>query len=121
MDQIPIRVFENKSNIGVNFPSHQMHITVSIWNGEPWASNGKRVNWEQAPFMAQFQGFKIHGCQSNNPNKYACYSPRLWWNNKIYWKLNPEQHRQYENMRKEHLLYDYCSDRGHLHKECRIR
>lgn len=98
-----------------------MHITVSIWNGEPWASNGKTVNWEQAPFMAQFQGFHIHGCQSKNSNKYACYSPRLWWNDKKYWKLDPQQQRHYENVRVKHLLYDYCSDRGELHKECQIR
>lgn len=121
MDGIPIRVFKNKSNIGVSFPSQQMHITASIWNGEPWASNGKRIDWKQAPFMAQFQGFNIHGCQSPKPNKAACHSPHLWWNNKKYWELNPQQQRAYEDVRKKYLFYDYCSDRGMLHKECQIR
>ncbi|XP_061363512.1 xyloglucan endotransglucosylase/hydrolase protein 2-like [Gastrolobium bilobum] len=121
VDQIPIRVFKNKSNVGVSFPSQPMHITVSIWNGEPWASNGKRIDWKRAPFMAQFQGFNINGCKSQKPNKYTCYSPHLWWNDKKHWQLNPQQQRAYEDLRKKHLLYDYCSDRGELHKECHIR
>lgn len=127
MDNIPIRVFKNYSKYGVRFPSKKMHITCSIWDGEPWASNGKRIEWTQAPFTAQFQGFKIHGCQYNsqNPNninklhKY-CYSSNLWWNDKKHWNLNPLQQRAYEDVRKNYLLYDYCSDRGQMHKECEI-
>ncbi|CAL0302781.1 unnamed protein product [Lupinus luteus] len=122
VDDTPIRVFKNKSNIGVNYPSQQMHITCSIWNGEPWASNVKRINWRQAPFMAQFQGFNIHGCQYyNKPNKAACYSPHLWWNHNRFWELNLQQQRAYEDVRKKYLFYDYCSDRGMLHKECKIK
>ncbi|KAK7339166.1 hypothetical protein VNO77_19818 [Canavalia gladiata] len=121
VDEIPIRVFKNNSNIGVSFPSQQMHIMASIWNGEPWASNGKRIDWKQAPFMAQFEGFNVHGCQFQIRNKYACYSPHLWWNDQKHWELNPQQQRAYEDARKKHLLYDYCSDRGELHKECQIR
>ncbi|RHN45816.1 putative xyloglucan:xyloglucosyl transferase [Medicago truncatula] len=121
VDETPIRIFKNKSNKGVSFPSNQMHVTVSIWNGEPWASNGKKIDWKQAPFLAQFQMFNIHGCQSHNPRKYDCYSPHLWWNGMKYWELNPQQQREYEDVRRIHLLYDYCSDRGQLHKECQIR
>ncbi|KAK7293129.1 hypothetical protein RJT34_15990 [Clitoria ternatea] len=120
VDEIPIRVFKNNSNMGVSFPSKQMHITASIWNGEPWASNGKNINWRQAPFSAQFQHFNIHGCQTQNSNKEACYSSHLWWNDQKHWALNPQQQRAYQDVRKKHLLYDYCSDRGHLHKECQI-
>ncbi|CAJ2670135.1 unnamed protein product [Trifolium pratense] len=121
VDETPIRIFKNRSNIGVRFPSHQMQVKVSIWNGEPWASNGKKIDWKQGPFLAQFQGFNIHGCQLQNHNKYNCYSPHLWWNSKKYWELNPQEQREYENVRRKHLLYDYCSDRGQLHKECQIR
>jgi xyloglucan:xyloglucosyl transferase len=97
-----------------------MQVKVSIWNGAPWASNGKKIDWKQAPFLAQFQGFNIHGCQLENHNKYNCYSPHLWWNSKKYWELNPQEQREYENVRRKTLLYDYCSDRGQLHKECQI-
>ncbi|WJX76177.1 xyloglucan:xyloglucosyl transferase [Trifolium repens] len=121
VDETPIRIFKNRSNIGVKFPSHQMQVKVSIWNGAPWASNGKKIDWKQAPFVAQFQGFNIHGCQLKNHNKYNCYSPHLWWNSKKYWELNPQEQREYENVRRKTLLYDYCSDRGQLHKECQIR
>ncbi|XP_020218426.1 xyloglucan endotransglucosylase/hydrolase protein 2 [Cajanus cajan] len=120
VDGIPIRVFKNNSKVGVSFPSQQMRVTASIWNGEPWASNGKRIDWKQAPFTAHFQGFNIHGCQTLNRNKHVCYSPHLWWNDHKHWQLNPQQQKAYEDVRKKHLLYDYCSDRGELHKECQI-
>ncbi|KAI4354350.1 hypothetical protein L6164_003220 [Bauhinia variegata] len=118
VDKIPVRVFKNKSKLGVNFPSHQMHLTGSIWNGEPWASNGKRIDWTEAPFIAHFQGFKIHGCQS--PKHHDCYSSHLWWNHKRFWQLDSQQQRAYEDVRRKYLLYDYCSDRGKLHKECQV-
>ncbi|XP_027353287.1 xyloglucan endotransglucosylase/hydrolase protein 2-like [Abrus precatorius] len=120
VDETPIRVFKNNSKMGVSFPSREMHITGSIWNGEPWASNGKRIEWKKAPFRAHFQGFNVHGCQSHKPNRYFCYSPHLWWNDQKHWKLNPQQQRAYEIVRNKHLLYDYCSDRGQLHKECHV-
>ncbi|KAF1895853.1 hypothetical protein Lal_00037970 [Lupinus albus] len=114
VDETPIRVFKNKSRIGVNYPSQQMHIKCSIWNGEPC--------WREAPFMAKFQGFNIHGCQYyNKPNKAACYSPHLWWNQNMYWELNSHQQRAYEDVRNKYLFYDYCSDRGMLQKECKIK
>ncbi|KAL2336795.1 hypothetical protein Fmac_011241 [Flemingia macrophylla] len=56
VDGIPIRVFKNNSKVGVSYPTQQMRVMASIWNGEPWASNGKRIDWKQAPFTAHFQG-----------------------------------------------------------------
>ncbi|KAK7373623.1 hypothetical protein VNO80_07038 [Phaseolus coccineus] len=120
VDEIPIRVFKNNSEVGVSFPWQEMHVTGSIWNGEPWASNGKRIDWNQAPFTAHFESFNIQGCQTQNHNKFVCYSPYLWWNDHKHWQLNPHQQKAYQYVRKKHLVYDYCSDRGQLHKECQI-
>lgn len=120
VDEIPIRVFKNNSKVGVSYPWQEMHVTGSIWNGEPWASNGKRIDWKQAPFTAHFQGFNIHACKTPNTNNFFCYSPYLWWNDHKHCQLNPLQQKAYQYVTKKHLVYDYCSDRAQFHKECQI-
>ncbi|KAL5798733.1 hypothetical protein ACOSQ2_003553 [Xanthoceras sorbifolium] len=111
VDNIPIRVYKNYENIGVGYPSHAMQIEASLWDGESWATDGgqTKTNWSYAPFKAHFQGFDISGC--SNSNTQQCYSSQYWWNSHKYWKLDSNQQRQYENVRRKYMNYDYCSDR----------
>ncbi|KAJ1397468.1 Transferase [Sesbania bispinosa] len=43
VDNIPIRVYKNKSNIGVGYPSKPMQIQATLWDGDSWATNGVLV------------------------------------------------------------------------------
>ncbi|XP_011024647.1 PREDICTED: xyloglucan endotransglucosylase/hydrolase protein 2-like [Populus euphratica] len=114
VDDTPIRVFKNHTNIGVSYPSQPMQIEASLWNGDSWATDGgqTKTNWSHAPFQAHFQGFDINGCSDHQePNVEPCYSTSYWWNTQKYWTLDSAHQRAYENVRKKYLTYDYCSDR----------
>lgn len=113
VDNIPIRVFKNKTNIGVIYPSQPMQIEGSLYDGESWATDGGRTktNWTQAPFRAHFQGFDIDGCPSQNSSIHHCYSPKYWWNRGKFWNLDSTQWREYEVVRKKYMTYNYCLDK----------
>lgn len=119
-------MFKNLENIGVGYPSKPMQIEASLWNGESWATDGGRtkINWTHAPFKAHFQGFDISGCPADddqNRSIQRCYSSQYWWNSEKFWKLHSTQKAKYENVRKNYMYYDYCSDRPrypHPPKEC---
>lgn len=116
VDDIPIRIFKNKTNIGVNYPSQPMQIEASLWNGDSWATDGgqTKTNWSHAPFKAHFQGFNVGGCplDQNSINIHRCYSSNYWWNDRKFWKLDKNQQKAYQQVRQKYMNYDYCSDRS---------
>ncbi|XP_022758695.1 putative xyloglucan endotransglucosylase/hydrolase protein 1 [Durio zibethinus] len=120
VDNTPIRVFKNNTNIGVNYPSQQLVIQGSLWNGEGWASGGRKIDWSQAPFIASFQGFNVDGCQFHDTaTKAQCYNSNLWWNGNKYLELDPAQHKALQYARTKYMFQDYCtSPSGRYHKEC---
>ena len=121
MDNTPIRVFKNNSNIGVNYPSKNLVIQGSLWNGEGWAPNGRKIDWSQAPFIASFQGFNVDGCQfQHTRTKDQCYESNLWWNGDKYLELDPDQQQALQDARTNYMFEDYCSTNGQNHKECQI-
>ncbi|XP_073010416.1 xyloglucan endotransglucosylase/hydrolase protein 2-like [Typha latifolia] len=126
VDEIPIRVFNNLTSNGVEYPSQAMNIIVSLWNGESWATNGGRtkINWADAPFTAQFQGFDIDGCDQGGSGADSCASPGLWWNAGEYKELTPSQAAAYERVKNDYLTYDYCRDKARfpvLPPECSVK
>lgn len=86
IDGIPIRVFKNYASIGGRYPSQGMVVLGSIWNGEAWASGGKKIDWSQAPFQADYKGFNILGCPFGQP----CGSETFLWNRRDRWQLNSD-------------------------------
>ncbi|XP_059633274.1 xyloglucan endotransglucosylase/hydrolase protein 2-like [Cornus florida] len=114
VDKVPIRVFKNNTNIGVNFPSQSMHIEASIWNSTSWQGD---VDWSKGPFTAFYQAFKIHGCPYQSSNPHMCYSLALPWNGED-WQLNPQQRAILGDVRKNYMTYDYCSQRSQNYPEC---
>ncbi|KAE8668770.1 Xyloglucan endotransglucosylase/hydrolase protein 2 [Hibiscus syriacus] len=123
VDNTPIRVFKNNTNIGVNYPSQQMVIQGSIWNGEDWASGGRKIDWTKAPFVASYQGFEVTACQFKSaPNKDECYisNPTQWWNGDKYIQLDPAQHKALQDARTKYMFQDYCTSKAKIDKECGI-
>lgn len=113
VDNIPIRVYKNKSNVGVGYPSKPMQIQVSLWNGDNWATDGgqTKTDWSYSPFKANFQGFDISGCEIQSINDQHCTSESYWWNSQKFWQLDPIQQKLYENVKQKYTTYDYCTDR----------
>lgn len=116
IDGVPIRVFKNHTSIGARYPSQGMMVEGSIWDGEPWASVGKKIDWSQAPFQANYKGFAILGCPFGN----QCDSETFSWNREDKWQLNPKQQEAYEDVKRKYVYYSYCSTpKGReLYKEC---
>ncbi|XP_068641872.1 xyloglucan endotransglucosylase/hydrolase protein 2-like [Aristolochia californica] len=112
IDEIPIRVFMNKSYKGVGYPTHPMRVIASLWNGDDWATDGgkTKIDWTYAPFTAQFQGFNVDGCSSDMSKTSQCSSKLLWWNADKYRMLSSAQEQIYQSMKKKYMTYDYCTD-----------
>ncbi|KAJ4851511.1 hypothetical protein Tsubulata_011931 [Turnera subulata] len=115
VDNVPIRVFKNKTDIGVGYPSRAMQIEASLWDGSSWATDGgqTKIDWSYAPFKANFRGFDISGCTVDQQNSsiQPCYSLGYWWNAKKFWKMDSKQQAAYQNVKNNYVTYDYCSDK----------
>ncbi|KAE9611175.1 putative xyloglucan:xyloglucosyl transferase [Lupinus albus] len=118
VDDKPIRVHKKNNRFGVRYPTMPMFLEGTIWNGDNWASGKRKIDWSKAPFQLQYQGFQINGCESRNKN---CYSNTFWWNRREYWDLTPLQKRSLQQVRKNYMYYDYCSDRKRFKSECNIK
>lgn len=115
VDDIPIRVFKNNTNHGVNYPTNKMHIEATIWNATAWVGE---VDWSQGPFTAYFREFSINGCQYQQSNPQYCYRNSYYWNRINYWKLSPKQQQLYEVVREKQMTYDYCLRNAKDFPEC---
>ncbi|XP_014496979.1 xyloglucan endotransglucosylase/hydrolase protein 2 isoform X1 [Vigna radiata var. radiata] len=113
VDNVPIRVFKNKTNIGVGYPSKAMKIQATLWDAESWATNGgkTKTDWLYAPFKANFQGFHVSACQVLTSNATNCSSDNFWWNRHKFWQLDPVRQTQYQRIKHKYTTYDYCTDR----------
>ncbi|XP_004494960.1 putative xyloglucan endotransglucosylase/hydrolase protein 1 [Cicer arietinum] len=114
VDNIPIRVFKNTTQKGGKFPTQAMKILATIWSGT-WASHGVPANWNDAPFEANYIGFRVNACQV--PSNQQCDSSMFWWNAHKFWDLNSRQKQALNNVRTQFLLYDYCTKSFH-NPEC---
>lgn len=114
MDNIPIRVYKNKMDIGVPYPNQPMSVQASLWNGD-WATDGgkTKIDWSHAPFTAHFQDFGFGGCplsQASN-NVKECYDSKYWWNDIKYSELSNKELRELQEVRQKYMNYDYCDDK----------
>ncbi|TMW80884.1 hypothetical protein EJD97_014043 [Solanum chilense] len=102
-DNVPIRVFKNNTNYGVNFPTHKMHIEATIWNDTNWVGE---VDWSQGPFKAYYRNFTINGCQYQESNPQECYNNNYYWN--TITSLSPNEVQEFETVKAEQMIFSYC-------------
>ncbi|MCE2055611.1 hypothetical protein HAX54_043004 [Datura stramonium] len=116
VDDVPIRVFKNNTNHGVNYPSKYMHVQATMWNDTQWVGE---VDWSQGPFTAHYREFSINGCQYQDlSNLQDCNNDSYYWNTVNYMKLSPEQQELYEDVRGKHMTYNYCALNNKNFPEC---
>ncbi|KAK4563504.1 hypothetical protein RGQ29_005855 [Quercus rubra] len=127
VDGMPIRVYRNHADKGVQYPQWKpMNLVASIWNGEGWATRGgkDKIDWSKAPFIASFRNYKVDACFWRGSAGFCrANSPSNWWNNPRFSQLNPRQRKMLVWVRKYYMYYDYCTDRKRfpsLPKECTI-
>ncbi|XP_068649435.1 xyloglucan endotransglucosylase protein 1-like [Aristolochia californica] len=114
VDNIPIRVFRNMENKGVNFPTSQpMRIHSSLWNADDWATQGGRVktDWSNAPFTAWYRNFNANACVwSSGKSSCASKSPQSQSDAWMTQELDATSDRWLRWVRKNYRVYNYCSD-----------
>uniref|UniRef100_K3XYV9 Xyloglucan endotransglucosylase/hydrolase n=1 Tax=Setaria italica TaxID=4555 RepID=K3XYV9_SETIT len=130
LDDTPVRVLRNLTATvpGYQFPSKPaMLIRGSVWDGSDWATDDGRakVDWSKAPFTAAFRGFDVDAACAvrGGGGVTPCNdSAALWWNGGEYEVLSGAQRAAYEGVKKNNMVYDYCTDKlrfnNHVPLEC---
>nr|ABV46535.1 xyloglucan endotransglucosylase hydrolase 3 [Bambusa oldhamii] len=114
VDDTPIRVFKNSKDLGVRYPFNQpMKLYSSLWNADDWATRGGRekTDWSRAPFVASYRGFHVDGCEASAEARYCATQGARWWDQPEFRDLDGEQYRRLAWVRREHTIYNYCTDR----------
>lgn len=117
IDNIPIRIYGNHQNMGIDYPSQPMSVYSSIFDASTWATRNGAVpiDYTKAPFVASYQDFNIDGClqsAAGSSSLASCASDTSsWWNQPTYNSLNANQIQQLKWVRKNYLQYSYCTDR----------
>ncbi|KQJ88316.1 probable xyloglucan endotransglucosylase/hydrolase [Brachypodium distachyon] len=114
VDDTPIRVFKNSKDLGVRYPFDQpMKLYSSLWNADDWATRGGRekTDWSNAPFVASYRGFHVDGCEASAEAKFCATQGARWWDQPEFQDLDAAQYRRLAWVRKEHTIYNYCTDR----------
>ncbi|XP_051128607.1 probable xyloglucan endotransglucosylase/hydrolase protein 8 [Andrographis paniculata] len=116
VDRTPIRVYKNDAGNEKNgfFPNEKpMYLFSSIWNADDWATRGglEKTDWEKAPFVSSYQGFKAEACQWEDPFP-ACVATTgdNWWDQYSAWHLSENQKKDYAWVQRNLVIYDYCKD-----------
>ena len=123
VDDIPIRVYKNNEAKGIPYPKQQpMGVYSTLWEADDWATRGglEKIDWKKAPFYAYYKDFDIEGCPVPGPANCPS-NPNNWWEGPAYRTLNPAQAKNYQWVRANHMIYDYCTDKSRYPqtpKEC---
>ncbi|KAE9607560.1 putative xyloglucan:xyloglucosyl transferase [Lupinus albus] len=128
VDSLPIRVFRNYENEGIAYPNKEgMRVYSSLWNADNWATRGGvvKTDWSNAPFIARFHHLRARACKWNGSvsiNQCASNVPENWWTFPIYKHLGYTQKGQLNWVRKNYMIYNYCTDtkrfNGQIPSEC---
>lgn len=110
IDDIPIRVFQNRESKGILFPKNQpMRLYSSLWNADDWATQGGRVktDWRFAPFTASFRNFKANACIWSNGVSSCKNKPPMPWFSQ---QLDSSSQARLKWVQKNYMVYNYCLD-----------
>ncbi|KAL3832823.1 hypothetical protein ACJIZ3_007559 [Penstemon smallii] len=106
VDHVPIRHVIRKvdsNSIGADFPSKEMRLYGTIWNGSNWATMGGKYKLDltnYGPYVAKFSNFVL-----NNNNTGS-----LIWNENENEMMSEEDTRHMRTFRNKYMTYSYCYD-----------
>lgn len=98
----------------MRYPFNQpMKVYSSLWNADDWATRGglEKTDWNKAPFVAEYKGFHIDGCEASAPHSQCQTVGRKWWDQKEFDDLDGMQWRKLSQVRQKYTIYNYCTDR----------
>lgn len=117
VDDIPIRRYVSRPELGVPYPTKPMNAFATIWDGSTWATEGGQyhVNYTQGPFDATFTNLKLEGCvwdprlQIAAP-ECALHTYKAWFNDNAMQEMSAKQMIALEWARSNFMWYSYCDD-----------
>lgn len=109
---------EFPSKIASVYPSKPMSVYATIWDGSEWATHGGKypVNYDYAPFVAQFAEMEVVGCVSDSKQtSSSCASSRASTTSdpvggKDFAVLSKQQTSAMAWARSKLMFYSYCQD-----------
>ncbi|KDP21183.1 hypothetical protein JCGZ_21654 [Jatropha curcas] len=111
VDNIPIRIYQNKESIGVPFPKNQpMKVYSSLWDADQWATRGGliKTDWSKAPFTAYYRNFKATtSTKTSSPSASSIKSKNIVWQTQ---GLDAYGRRLLRWVQRYHMIYNYCTD-----------
>lgn len=116
VDNIPVRVYKNISNINpLSFPSFRpMVVSSCIFDASSWATEGGQipVDYSQAPFNVEYKNYVFDACLADGTSVGTCTTnyEGNWWEQSPYNSFNSNFANQMAWVRQHYLHYDYCSD-----------
>lgn len=120
IDDMPIREFP-AAHLNGEYPSKQMYLYASIWDGSDWATDGGKykVNYTYAPFMAHFSDFIVNGCRPKSTKVPTLKDPIITskldcdcgFSLLIPTKLTHYQRRSISWVQQKYMTYNYCDDK----------
>lgn len=105
VDGVPIRHVTKVDSMGADFPSKEMRLYGTIWNGSDWATGGGKfkLDMNYGPFIAKYSGFVMNGCPLNETARYC--------NGVEEGSLTREERVRMNGFRRRWMTYSYCYDR----------
>lgn len=117
VDDIPIRRYVSRPELGVPYPTKPMNAFATIWDGSTWATEGGQfhVNYTEGPFDATFTDFQLEGCIWDPRLQFAkpeCALPtyKAWFNDNDMQEMSDKQMIALEWARSNFMWYSYCDD-----------
>ncbi|EYU38866.1 hypothetical protein MIMGU_mgv1a023121mg [Erythranthe guttata] len=109
VDHVPIRHVKRVDSMGGDFPSKEMSLYGTIWNGSNWATGGGRhkLDLTYGPFVAKYSGFVLSGCPFNHDTQTITISG---CNNSNLDDLTREETAELHIFRRKWITYSYCYD-----------
>ncbi|KAK4415793.1 putative xyloglucan endotransglucosylase/hydrolase protein 27 [Sesamum alatum] len=104
VDNVPIRNVKRVDEMGGDFPSKEMSLYGTIWNGSNWATWGGRYKMDlnYGPFVAKYSRFVLNGC-SFHPAQCNEYL-------RVPKDLTRAERAQMQAFRRKLMTYSYCYD-----------
>ncbi|KAI3449305.1 hypothetical protein Pfo_005970 [Paulownia fortunei] len=112
VDDVPIRHVKRVDAMGGDFPSKEMSLYGTIWNGSNWATSGGqyKLDLSNGPFIAKYSSFVLNGCPFNRTRttpQCKNYLSLVGLSNDI----TREERAQMQAFRRKLMTYSYCYDR----------
>lgn len=105
VDDVPIRHVRKVEAMSADFPSKEMRLYGTIWNGSDWATAGGKYKLDPSygPFIAKYSGFVLNGCPFNETTPGDCSDER---------PFTREERVKMNAFRRKWMTYSYCYDRN---------